>query len=181
MVEKSSTSSASAKAAAKGSAKSGGRLTRKTTRAASKPDDAIKLLKNDHQQVRRWFEEFEKTDDEAKKQQLATEICRALSVHAQIEEEIFYPAARDADVDEDLLDEANVEHASAKQLIAQIAAMTPSDQLFDATVTVLGEYVKHHVEEEEGELFQECRESGMDLKALGEKLAQRKAELMATA
>lgn len=174
MVQKSAESPAS-------KTKTGGRYSRKTSRAAAKPDDAIKLLKTDHEQVKSWFEEFEKSDDDNKKEKLAQDICHALTVHAQIEEEIFYPAARDADVDEDLLDEANVEHTSAKELISQIEAMKPSDQLFDASVKVLGEYVKHHVEEEENELFSECRDSGMDLKALGQKLAERKAELMAAA
>lgn len=182
MVTKSSASQASAKASgASSKTKTGGRYSRKTTREAAKPEDAIKLLKTDHQQVKKWFDEFEKTDDDGKKQKLARDICHALTIHAQIEEDIFYPAARDADVDEDLLDEANVEHASAKQLISQIEAMDTSDPLFDATVKVLGEYVKHHVAEEENELFPECRESNMDLTALGKKLADRKTELMAAA
>jgi hemerythrin superfamily protein len=182
MVTKSSASPASVEesgASTKTKAKAGARYSRKTTRAAAKPEDAIKLLKTDHQQVKQWFEEFEKTDDDKKKQKLAHDICHALTVHAQIEEDIFYPAARDADVDDDLLDEANVEHASAKHLISQIEAMDTNDPLFDATVRVLGEYVKHHVAEEENELFPECRESGMDLTALGKKLADRKAQLMA--
>lgn len=153
------------------------RSTRKSARATAKPDDAIKLLKADHKEVRTLFEKFDQTEDEARKQELARKICHALTVHTQIEEEIFYPAARQADIDEDLLDEATVEHASAKDLIEQISQMTAADPLFDAKVTVLGEYVNHHVEEEESELFPECRESGMDLKAIGEKLAARKAEL----
>jgi hemerythrin superfamily protein len=161
--------------------KTGARFSRKTTRAAAKPDDAIKLLKMDHKEVKGWFDQFEKTDDDKKKEKLARDICQALEVHSKIEEDIFYPAARAADVDDDLLDEADVEHASAKQLVSQIQNMKPTDPLFDATVTVLGEYVKHHVQEEENELFPECRESGMDLKALGKELADRKAELMATA
>jgi hemerythrin superfamily protein len=182
MATKSSASQASTKASGASSrTKTGGRYSRRTTRSAAKPEDAIKLLKSDHQQVKQWFDDFEKTDDDAKKQKLARDICQALTVHAQIEEDIFYPAARDADVDDDLLDEANVEHASAKHLIAQIESMDTGDPLFDATVRVLGEYVKHHVAEEENELFPECRESNMDLAALGKKLADRKAELMAAA
>jgi len=156
------------------------RALRKSSRFAAKPEDAIKLLKADHKEVRSWLDDFDNTDDDKKKEKLARNICRALTVHAQIEEEIFYPAARNAEVDEDLLDEANVEHASVKQLITQIENMGPADALFDATVTVLGEYVKHHVAEEEGELFPECKDSGMDLKDLGQKLAERKAELMKT-
>ena len=156
------------------------RALRKSSRFAAKPEDAIKLLKADHKEVKSWFDDFDKTDDNKKKEKLARNICHALTVHAQIEEEIFYPAARDAEVDEDLLDEANVEHASVKQLITQIENMGPADALFDATVTVLGEYVKHHVAEEEGELFPECKDSEMDLKDLGQKLAERKSELMKT-
>jgi hemerythrin superfamily protein len=157
--------------------RSGTRAPRKTTRATAKTDDAIKLLKNDHKDVRSLFDEFEKGDDNHKKEQLAQRICKTLSLHAQIEEEIFYAAARSAGVDDDLLDEAQVEHESAKYLIEQITHIGPNDPLFDAKITVLGEYVKHHVYEEENRLFAECRKRGMDLKALGLQLAQRKAEL----
>ena len=101
-----------------------------------------------------------------------------LTVHATFEEEIFYPAARAAEVDSDLLDEAEVEHASAKALIAQIRDMDADDDLYDAKVTVLGEYIDHHVEEEQEELFPKCRKSAMDLHQLGAQLAERKAELM---
>lgn len=159
--------------------KTGARATRKTTRNQSKPVDAIKLLTTDHKDVRALFDAFDRTDDDAKKQQLADQICRALTVHAQIEEEIFYPAAYEALDEDDLVDEAEVEHASAKQLIAEIEASRVGEPLFDAKVTVLGEYIKHHVQEEEKELFPECKSSDMDLKALGEQLAARKAELMA--
>jgi hypothetical protein len=161
--------------------KSGARATRKASRAAAKPSDAIALLKADHREVKGYFSEFDKTDDDAKKQELADKICKALTVHAQIEEEIFYPAAYAALDDDDMLDEAEVEHASAKQLIAEIEASKVGEPLFDAKVTVLGEYIDHHVEEEEKEMFPECRSSDMDLKALGEQLAARKAELMAAA
>jgi len=156
---------------------SSARSARKNMRASARPEDAIKLLKGDHKEVLSLFEAFDGTEEEAKKEALARKICQALTTHAQIEEEIFYPAARDAEVDDDLLDEANVEHASAKQLIAEINGMRPGDDLFDAKVKVLGEYVRHHVEEEESELFPECRESDMDLKAVGQALAARKTEL----
>ncbi len=99
--------------------------------------------------------------------QLAEQICQMLTVHATAEEEIFYPAVRAADVDEDLLDEAEVEHASAKDLIAQIQSMSPEDDLYDAKVTVLGEYINHHVEEEEGEMFPKARRAKVDLVGLG--------------
>lgn len=159
--------------------KSGARATRKTTRAAARPADALTLLKKDHKQVSDWFAEYDRTDDDARKQELADQICLALTVHAQIEEEIFYPAAYEALDDDDMLDEAEIEHASAKALVAEIRAGKVGDPLFDARVTVLGEYVAHHVEEEEKEIFPECRASDMDLKALGQQLARRKEELMA--
>jgi hemerythrin superfamily protein len=152
---------------------------RKTARTEAKPADAIKLLKADHKEVKTWFQQYEKLEDDAEKQQMADQICTALTVHAQIEEEIFYPALRAAIDDDDLLDEAEVEHASAKQLIAEIQKMKAGDRLFDAKVTVLGEYINHHVEEEESEMFPESRDSDVDLKALGVQLAERKAELMA--
>lgn len=157
------------------------RTTRRTRQASRKPMDAIALLKADHAEVKRMFADYEKTDDDAAKQALATRICDALTVHAQIEEEIFYPAGRDAledDEGDDLLDEAEVEHASAKQLIAEIRAMQVGDPLFDAKVKVLGEYVDHHVQEEEKELFPEYRDAGIDLKAIGEQMAARRDELM---
>ncbi|MCE7798172.1 hemerythrin domain-containing protein [Sphingobium sufflavum] len=172
---------AATKTTTRSKTKTGSKTTRKTARAAAKPADAIKLLKDDHKEVKTWFTQYEKLEDDAEKQELANKICLALTVHTQIEEEIFYPAAREGIDDDDLLDEAEVEHASAKQLIAEIQAMQAGDPLYDAKVTVLGEYVNHHVEEEEKEMFPECRDSDLDLKALGEQLAARKAELMASA
>lgn len=161
--------------------KSGSKLARKSERTAARPTDAISLLKADHKEVKTYFKQYEGLKDEAEKQALADKICRVLTVHAQIEEEIYYPAARAAIDDHDLLDEAEVEHGSAKQLIAEIQAMKAADRLFDAKVTVLGEYIDHHVEEEEKEMFPESRSSDLDLKALGAQLAERKAELMAQA
>ena len=158
-------------------AKTGARATRKAATTAKRPQDAIALLKADHREAKALFEKYEKTEDDAEKLQIARQVCEALTVHAQIEEEIFYPAAYDAIEDDDLLDEAEVEHASAKDLIAQIQASSPSEPLFDAKVKVLGEYIQHHVDEEEKELFPECRASDMDLKALGEQLRARKQEL----
>lgn len=169
------------KSQTKPESRSGSKVARKTQRAAAKPADAIKLLKDDHREVKGWFKEYEKLEDDAEKQALADRICLALTVHTQIEEEIYYPATREAIDDDDLLDEAEVEHASAKQLIAEIQSMKAGDRLFDAKVTVLGEYVEHHVEEEEKEMFPESRDSDLDLKALGVELAERKAQLMAQA
>ena len=141
-------------------------------------NDAIALLKADHKEVSEMLEKFETA--RSTKTKLAEQICQALTVHAQIEEEIFYPAAREALGDEgkDLLDEAKVEHNSLKELISKIEASSLDDDLFEANVTVLGEYVKHHVKEEEGELFPKLRKSDMDLKGIGEQLATRKKELM---
>ncbi len=161
--------------------KAGSKTARKLDRAAARAADAIKLLKDDHREVKSFFKQYESLEDESQKQALADKICLALTVHTQIEEEIYYPAVRAAIDDDDLLDEAEVEHASAKQLIAEIKGMKAGDRLFDAKVTVLGEYIDHHVEEEEKEMFPESRDSDLDLKALGAQMAQRKAELMAKA
>jgi hypothetical protein len=152
---------------------------RTAARKSGVPGDAIALLKADHREVEGWFGDYEDLEDGKEKAALSAKICTALKVHTQIEEEIFYPAARAATGDGDLLDEATVEHAGAKDLIAQIEAMKVGDDLYDAKVKVLGEQVKHHVKEEEGELFPEARESRMDLVTLGERLAARKKELMA--
>ena len=141
--------------------------------------DAIALLRADHQEVQNLFDKFEKTRSDDRKAALAEQICNELTVHAQIEEEIFYPAAREAVRDKDLLDEATVEHQSAKDLIAQIESSKPGDELFDAKVKVLGEYIRHHVKEEQNELFPQVRKTKLDLKALGERLMARKQQLMA--
>ena len=155
----------------------------KQTTASAGKIDAIKLLTDDHKEVHKMFVQYAKLcKDEAvgtERQPVAEQICMALTVHAAIEEEIFYPEARAAGVAAHLLDEAEVEHASVKELIAQIQGMDPDDALYDAKVTVLSEYVDHHVAEEQDEMFPKCRESAMDLKALGTLLTARKAELMA--
>jgi hypothetical protein len=142
--------------------------------------DAIKLLKDDHKQVQGWFEEFEKTNSGSKKQKLANQICLALRVHTQIEEEIFYPACREAGVEEDMMDEADVEHDGAKKLIAEIQGGKPGDDHWDAKVTVLGEMIRHHVKEEEQRdgLFAKAKKADLDLKELGAELKERKEALM---
>lgn len=150
-------------------------------RTTKRKKDATTLLEQDHKTVKKMFRQFEREKDKmkgAEKQALVQEICTQLQLHAQIEEEIFYPALRQALDDQDLLDEAAVEHASAKDLIAQIQGMSMDEPLFDAKVTVLGEYVNHHVEEEEGEMFKKARSrsAGVDLEALGEQIADRKAQ-----
>jgi hemerythrin superfamily protein len=157
------------------------RSTARKTRSAparASTTDAITLLKQDHRQVEEWFEEYEDLDDPAEKAELAGRICQALKAHTQIEEEIFYPAARKATGDNDLLDEALVEHAGAKHLISEIEGMEPDEDLYDAKVRVLGEQIKHHVKEEEEELFPEVEKSKMDTAGVGKLLAERKAELM---
>ncbi len=145
--------------------------------------DAIALLTADHKEVKALFKQYEKLveadADDDEKQQLATQICTMLTVHAQVEEELFYPAARDVlGEDEDLVDEAAVEHASAKDLIAQIEESSPDEELYDAKVKVLGEYIDHHVKEEENEMFPKCRKAGLDVETLGADLAARKEQLL---
>jgi len=145
----------------------------------TKSQDAIVLLKADHRAVEELFEKFEKASGEGRKQTLAEEICLELSVHAQIEEEIFYPAC-EGKVEEDLLKESYVEHDGAKVLIAEIIKGGPSDEFYDAKVKVLQEEIEHHVEEEERRLeglFAQARKAGLDMDALGEELAARKQEL----
>jgi hemerythrin superfamily protein len=146
--------------------------------SATGASDAIALLEADHREVDGYFEAFETASDDSEKKALADKICLALKVHAQIEEELFYPPAREKTGDGDLVDEAIVEHTGAKTLIAQIECMKPGQPLYDARVKVLGEQVRHHVREEETELFPKVRETRVDLKALGAKLAARKAQLM---
>jgi hemerythrin superfamily protein len=154
----------------------------KTQRGRSKGQDAIKLLKADHDEVEALFAQYEKQKkkDGSERPELIEKICMALTVHARIEEEILYPAARNAlEADgEDLLDEAEVEHASIKSLVEQLEVMSWDDELRDAKVKVLSEYVKHHVKEEETEMFPKIRKTDLDLEALGTELAERKAELM---
>ena len=146
--------------------------------------DAIALLTADHREVSEMFEQFEQLGDRAttSKEKLKDKICKALIAHTTIEEEIFYPAVRAANVEEgeDMVDEAIVEHAAAKDLIKQLQEMQPDDELYDAKVKVLGEQVDHHVKEEEKEMFPKVKKSGLDLLALGQEMALRKQELMAT-
>jgi hemerythrin superfamily protein len=151
----------------------------KTASASSGSQQAITLLKADHRAVEKLFSQFEKAKDDDQKKQIAEEICMELKIHTQIEEEIFYPISREFLEDDDIVDEAFVEHAAAKDLIAEIEAMQPGEELFDAKVTVLKEQIEHHVEEEEKEYFPQCVKSDMDLKAVGEQLKARKEELMA--
>lgn len=145
----------------------------------SEPTDAIALLKQEHREVKDAFEQFEKTDDDGRKAKLAKQICTDLTIHAMLEEEIFYPSFR-GKIDDELLDEAYVEHDSAKLLIAQIDAGSPGEEFWDAKVKVLGEEIEHHIQEEEkpGEgIFYEARQTGVDLVEMGRKMQERKQEL----
>ena len=147
----------------------------------ARPTDAIALLKADHRQVSQWFSQFEKSRSSKVKATLASQICQALMVHTQIEEEIFYPAFLKATGDKDMHHEAEVEHRGAKRLIADIVASGPSDDYFDSKVHVLSEMIKHHVKEEEqpGGMFAEARKSQMDLTGLGGELYELKQRLTA--
>ena len=150
--------------------------------SSSKSLDAVALLKADHKQVKEWFEQFEKSRSDKKKKELATNICKALTVHTKIEEEIFYPAFLAATKDKDMHHEAIIEHDGAKNLIAEIKASDPSDDYYDSKVHVLSEMIKHHVKEEEQKdgMFAEAKQSRkMDLAELGAQLYERKQALMA--
>lgn len=151
--------------------------------AARKPSglDALKLLRQDHETVSALFDRYEKLvkrGTDAQKNDIAREVCNELSIHARIEEEIFYPALRNQGAEIDaLLNEADVEHASIKDLVTQLQKSEAHDETFDAKMKVLSEYVKHHVKEEQAEIFPAARDSNLDLRVLGAELAARKAEL----
>lgn len=143
--------------------------------------DALELLKADHEKVRRMFREFESMkdseDEDERKAELVDDICYELTLHTMIEEEIFYPVVRAAIDNDDLMDEADVEHAGARELISQLEVLYPGDDHFDATVSVLGEEVEHHMEKEESEMFKAVRRTDIDLDELGQQLLARKEEL----
>lgn len=161
-------------------AKTASAIHKPVPKAPAEGVDAIALLIRDHENVKSLFEQYEKLSDRspAKKKKIAHQICLELTKHATAEEEIFYPAVREANGDnEDLVDEAVVEHASAKELIAQILAMEPGDDLYDAKVTVLSEQIEHHVKEEEEEMFPKAKKAKLDFVALGNAIEARKAEI----
>jgi hemerythrin superfamily protein len=169
----------SSHATRKPAASAGG--SKSTARRNGSDNEAIAQLTEDHATVKKLFKQYERLAkdeaDESERQELALLICTELTAHATAEEEIFYPAAREALDEPDLIDEAEVEHATAKDLIAQIQASAPDDPMFDAKVKVLGEYINHHVQEEEGEMFPQVRKTKLDTVALGEEIAARKAEI----
>lgn len=146
---------------------------------SAEPADAVAMLKADHRFVEELFEKFEKATRKDQKRKIADKICLELTIHTMIEEEIFYPACKEA-VEEDLLDEAYVEHDGAKMLIAEISQGSPDDKFFDAKVTVLSEEIKHHVQEEEKRaegMFALAKAAGLDMLTLGELMSMRKEEL----
>ena len=143
--------------------------------------DALELLKADHEKVREMFREFDSMkgieDEDERKAELVDDICYEITLHTMIEEEIFYPVVRAAIDDDDMMDEADIEHAGARELISQLEVMYPGDDHFDATVTVLGEEVSHHIDKEESDIFAAARSAGIDLEGLAEQLSTRKEEL----
>ncbi len=149
-------------------------------KSKAKAAGAIEMLKEDHAKVQKAFKEFEKMDREDLEavQQLVQTVCEDLTIHTTLEEEIFYPAVRDAIEDEDVMNEAQVEHETAKMLIEQLENMGPDDPNFHATFTVLGEYVNHHIEEEEDEMFPQAKKTELDFEDLAQRMKTRKEELV---
>lgn len=154
-------------------------MTTKTEKDKATSNDATVILKADHKLVDGLFKEYESTTSAKKKKQLIEEICKELTIHAQVEEEIFYPAVKKALKDHELVPEATVEHNSLKQLIAEIEGIEPDGDMYDAKVQVLSEYVKHHVKEEENEMFLKAKKADLDMKKLGCEIVERKQELTA--
>lgn len=152
---------------------------RLASKKVSTDQRATSLLRADHKRVSNLFSEYEKALSLPKKRELVAQICTELTVHAQVEEEIFYPAFKRALKDKELVPEATVEHATLKDLIAQLEGVKPQGEMFDAKVRVLSEYVAHHVKEEQNEIFPRAETSNLDLVQLGVALTQRKAELLA--
>ena len=153
---------------------------RKAPSSTPKPQEATALLRADHKKVSELFAQYEKARATSRKQAIVAQICTALTVHARIEEEIFYPAVKAALKDHELVPEANVEHAAVKDLIAQVEGVVPDGEMFDARIKVMSEFVKHHVKEEQNEMFPKARSSKLDLVELGARLAARKQELLAS-
>ena len=153
--------------------------TSKSAKSSTKQKDATALLRADHKVVSTLFAEYEQARSPAKKKELVAQICTELTVHARVEEEIFYPAVKRALRDTELVPEATVEHATLKELIAQVEGVEPDGEMFDAKIKVLSEYVKHHVKEEQNEMFPKANSTTLDMMQLGAALSERKAELIA--
>ena len=153
----------------------------KKSGSGAQAQDAIALLMTDHKKVKKLFSDFDKLKEEGSdedKSAIVGQICNELKIHTELEEEMFYPAVRKAIEDSDLMDEALVEHAGAKDLIAQLEDASPDDDLYDAKVTVLGEQIDHHVKEEEGDMFPKAKKAKVDTEALGAMMLKRKIALM---
>jgi hemerythrin-like domain-containing protein len=145
-----------------------------------KTKDAISALKADHDKVKKLFDRFEDAEETSERKRIVEEACAELKVHAAIEEEMFYPALRQKMEDEDgLLDEADEEHHEAKILIAELGLMSGDEDNYCAKFEVLAENIRHHIKEEEGELFPKAKKTEIDFELLGERMAARKKELMA--
>jgi len=151
---------------------------KKAGKKATKTQDATAMLRADHKLVSGLFAQYEKTQSTSKKKQLVGQICTELSVHAQVEEEIFYPAVKEALHDHELVPEATVEHASLKSLISEVEGVEPDGEMFDAKIKVLSEYVKHHVKEEQTEMFPKAKATDLDMRELGARIAARKEVLL---
>lgn len=152
--------------------------TRTKKASSARPQEATALLRADHKKVSTLFADFDKARSAKRKKDIVSEICRELTAHATVEEEIFYPAVQAALKDHELVPEANVEHAAVKDLIAQVQNVEPGGDEYDARVKVMGEFVKHHVKEEQGEMFPKAKKTKLDMLALGARMAARKAELL---
>jgi hemerythrin superfamily protein len=155
--------------------------TAKKSARTPEAQDAIAMLTSDHKRVKTLFSQFDKLKDEGsdeEKSAIVAQICNELKIHTELEEEIFYPAVREAIDDSDLMDEALVEHAGAKELIAQLEEASPDDDLYDAKLTVLGEQIDHHVKEEEGDMFPKAKKAKVDTEALGARMLKRRVALM---
>jgi hemerythrin superfamily protein len=152
-----------------------------TTKRKPAFPEPMEMLMEDHKKVQKLFKQFEKLHkqdgDEESKREIVEQCCMELKVHAEVEEQVFYPAAREALEEQDLVEEALVEHASAKDLIAKLEGMDGSEESYDATFTVLGEYVNHHVKEEEEEMFPKVKRAKLDWEALAEQMEQRKMQM----
>jgi hemerythrin superfamily protein len=172
---KSASSKSTSNSKSASSSKSTGKKTSTSTRTRT---EAVAMLKRDHRTVEKLFRDFEKSKDDNQKMELAQQIIMELRIHTTLEEEILYPASREWVKDEEMVNEAEVEHQAAKDLMAQIEKMKPADQYFDAKVSVLKEMIQHHVEEEEKEYFPQLEKTDMDLKAIGQQMTMRKEALM---
>ena len=151
--------------------------TKGNSKSTSSEQDATSLLKADHKLVNSLFADYEATTSSNKKKQLVDQICKELSIHAQVEEEIFYPAVQKALQDHELVPEAIVEHSTLKDLIAAVKGLKPDGDMYDAKIKVMSEYVKHHVKEEENEMFPEAKSTDLDLVKLGAQMSERKMQL----